>query len=431
MTPRMFKIAISLLLTAGLWLQAAEAASLLDVRFGPGAKQTRVVFDLDGASGYSVSGDGTGEGRVFLDLASVDIERGDRIFKPGKGHVARYGFADTGAGSVRAVLELKKPAVIKKVFMIPPEGAVTKHRLVVDLQTAADKTAFLQSLPRRYPDLTAVIEEATAESALPALAVPPAPSRKEVALPPAGALAAVSDAPKIIVIDPGHGGVDPGAQGQSGTFEKTVNLAAALELERILKKRGGRYKVVLTRRGDQTISPDRRETLAREADADLFISIHADAIAQPAIRGASVYTLSEKGSARSASIARAQGDYHVYDLNLDDYDQVVGGILFDKAQDMTNTASSKFARKLVTNLTGKTPMLNRSHRTANFRVLLAPDVPAVLLEMAFISNAKDEANLNSKVWRRRVMAAVADSIEQYFDEREGRQRVANSTGGAP
>ena len=162
---------------------------------------------------------------------------------------------------------------------------------------------------------------------------------------------------------------------------------------------------------------------ARAAGADLFISLHADAISQPAVRGASVYTLSEESTARSAKIAKSQGDYQVYDVNLKEYDSVVGDILFDKAQDTTMTKSSKFAEILIKNLSGKTPMLNRSHRQGDLRVLLAPDVPAVLLEMAFISNAKDEANLNSPVWRSRTMGAVADSIDAYF-ESESRQRQA-------
>lgn len=428
---------------------AANAAELMTVRFGPNGEETRVVFDLDGGSDFSVSGDQAGEGRIFIDFTDLAVDRPERAFKDGKGHVARYGFANVSSaganGPTRAVLELKKTAKIKKVFMIPPAGKISKHRLVVDLRTA-DTQAFLASLPEtsqsRYPDLAAVIEQATGDaakspaSAPSALTIPPAPSRKEAAVSrPASetaervAAAGASNALKVIVIDPGHGGVDPGAQGQRGTFEKTVNLAAALELEKILKARGG-YKVVLTRRGDKTLKPDRREALAREAGADLFISIHADAIPQPQIRGASVYTLSEKGVARSANLARSQGNFHVYDLDLEEYDDVVSGILFDKAQDSTNTASSKFASKLVDNLTGKTPMLNRSHRTANFRVLLAPDVPAVLLEMAFISNAKDEKNLNSAKWRKTVMTATADAIDQYFREREQFQRVANTVEGS-
>ena len=429
---------------------AADAAELMAVRFGPNGEQTRVVFDLDGGSVYAISGDAAGEGRIFIDFTDLAVEKPARVFKSGKGHVARYGFADSPDGAAserrtRAVLELNKTARIKKAFMIPPAGKISKHRLVVDLQTA-DTQAFLASLPARgesrYPDLAAVIERATADpggsagrgaaSSVPALTIPPAPSHKEAAASRTAGTAArlaAAGAPKVIVIDPGHGGVDPGAQGQRGTYEKTVNLAAALELEKIMKARGG-YKVVLTRRGDETIRPDRREALAREAGADLFISIHADAIPQPQIRGASVYTLSEKGVARSANLARSQGNFHVYDLDLEDYDDVVSGILFDKAQDSTNTASSKFARKLVDNLTGKTPMLNRSHRTANFRVLLAPDVPAVLLEMAFISNSKDEKNLNSQKWRRMVMTGTADAIDQYFSEGAQFQRVANSVDGS-
>lgn len=418
----MLKLLIVIVAAAAFSASAgARAAELMDVRFGPGASETRIVFDLDGGSNFAVSGDNAGQGRIFIDFSDLAIKREDKAFKPGKGHVAKYGFADSSQGGIRAVLELKKTAKIKEVFMIPPGNGVSRHRLVVDLQ-AADESEFLASLPAvSYPDLTSVIKRATAETAAPSLTIPPAPRRKEVAIQPSSAL-------KIVVIDPGHGGVDPGAQGQRGTFEKTVNLAAALELERILNKRG-RYKVVLTRRDDTTIRPDRREALARDAGADLFISIHADAIAQKAIRGASVYTLSEQGSARSASLARSQGNFHVYNLDLEEYDEVVSDILFDKAQDSTNTASSKFAGKLVNNLTGQIPMLNRSHRTANFRVLLAPDVPAVLLEMAFISNVKDEKNLNSAAWRGKAMTAVADSIDEYFEARMAPRRVANRAAG--
>ncbi len=433
------------LAAACFFLAAADAAELMDVRFGPSAAQTRIVFDLDGGSDYAVSGDATGQGRVFVDFADLTLKDERPRFRDGKGHVARYGFARIPGGGARAVVELEKTSRIKAAFMIPPGGGVSKHRLVIDLESA-DKSAFLASLPargqNRYPDLAAVIEQATAgrpaPDAPPRLTVPPAPTQKEAALRAAPANAGSGARPdvhpnghrgdiKVVVIDPGHGGVDPGAQGQNGTYEKTVNLAAALELEKILEVRGG-YDVVLTRRGDDTLRPDRREALAREAGADLFISIHADAIPQPQIRGASVYTLSEKGVARSANLARAQGNFHIYDLDLKEYDEVVSDILFDKAQESTNTASATFARLLLDELSGKTPMLNRSHRTANLRVLLAPDVPAVLLEMAFISNARDEKNLNSPTWRSTVMTAAADAIDAYFMERYA-LRLANTADG--
>ena len=419
-------------------LSGAQAADLIDVRFGPSPEATRVVFDLRGGVEYSVSGDETGAGRLLIDFTELNTGPTDRVFKPGKGHILRYGFTDSSSSGVRAVLEFKKTAKIKKVFMLEPSGGVAKHRLVVDLETAPSKQEFLASLPQRYPDLAAVIEQATAEPAVqpsvtrqaaapqaaePQSATPPTPTRKEVIAPPAAKTAALT----VIVIDPGHGGVDPGAQGQSGTYEKTVNLAAAKQLKEILMKRGG-YKVFLTRDDDSTIRPDAREAFARDKDADLFISIHADALKQKQVRGAAVYTINEKGAARSADLAKSQGD-EVYDLDLDEYANL-SDILLEKAQDTTNTASSKFAKKLIEKMSAKTAMLNRSHRTANLRVLLAPDVPAVLLEMAFISNAKDEANLNSKVWRKRSMTAVADAIDAYFGDQRLQRQAANRAGGA-
>lgn len=403
----------------------ARASELLDVRFGPNAEETRIVFDLNGAPDYTVSGDDDGEGRLFIEFSDLG---GALAGRPGKGHVGAVNFSKTGGTGARAVLDLKKTAKIKEIFLIPPSDGVTKHRLVIDLVTA-DKKAFLASLPvpaqpARKDGIAAIIEQVTAPepasaaepaaSEIASLSVPPVPNRKD-------APAAANGKQKIVVIDPGHGGRDPGALGQSGTLEKVVTLAAAKKLKEILEARGG-YKVVLTRNEDETIRPEDRETLARKAGAELFISLHADAIAQPEVRGGSVYTLSEEGTVRSANLAKAQGDYQVYDVALNDY-QSIAGILLDKAQDKTLTNSSRFAEILIEKLSGKTPLLNRSHRKGDLRVLLAADVPAVLFEMAFISNAKDEANLVSPVWRERAMTAAADAIDAYFDS-EALQRHA-------
>ncbi len=424
MTAKIFKIGgfwgLRALAVGYCLLAGAEAAELLEVRFGPGGETTRIVFDLDGATEYTISGDETGAGRLLVDFAALAVSAGDRNFKPGKGHILRFGFAAAQPSGARAVLEFRRSAKIDKVFMLEPGGGVAKHRLVIDLQSA-DKSEFLASLPQRYPDLAAVIEKATAEPALPNLVAPPSPTQKEVK--------ALSADRRIVVIDAGHGGADPGAQGQSGTFEKTVTLAAALSLAETLKK-SGRYEVVLIRDDDSTIKVETRDTHARKANADLFISLHANAIDEQAVRGASVYTLSEKGSARSATLAKAEGEFHAYGLDLEEWDHDVADILLDKAQDKTITASSNFAKGLIDKLSRKTPMLNRSHREADLRVLLAPDVPAVLLEMAFISNAKDEANLNSPAWRKRTMEAVAEAIDAYFDDPGLQRQAANRAGGA-
>jgi len=408
----------------------ASAASLLDVRFGPNAEKTRLVIDLSAAPDYVISGDDAGQGRIIIEFSGLDVAAEKRRLSKGQGHFASYQFTPLDGKTVRAVFDLGKTARIAEAFMLAPKGAVNNHRFVIDVETAS-KQAFLDSLPQKYIDLSAIIEKATAGAAGQAVVLEK-PADIAISAPkaaPAPSLAPVAPLVerKIVVIDAGHGGADPGAQGQNGTLEKTVTLAAALELEKILKKTG-RYDVVLVRNRDIKVRPDKRETLARKAGADLFISLHADAIAQPGVRGASVYTLSEQGSQRTVKQAREQGNYHVYGLDVAEYGQEVGGLLFDLAQRRTNNASSFFAEALIKNLNGKTPMLNKSHRTGDLRVLLAPDVPAVLLEMAFISNARDEANLNSPKWRKKTMTAVAKAIDQYFEEDALARHASNRAG---
>ena len=405
---KLFTQIFSTMIVLLLGATGAFAAELRDIRFGPSPEKTRIVFDLSAANNYEVGGDTTGNGRLLIEFDKIQYDQKLSQILRAKGHVATYTLQKQGNGRVRAVFALKKSSKIKEIFEIEPSAANANHRLVIDL-TNGTRSEFLASLPRQYPDLGAVIEKATAT---PAQKTPVNPTRqREATLAPS--LKPVTQ--RIIVIDPGHGGKDPGAQGQSGTFEKTVNLKAALKLKEILEKRRG-YKVVLTRSDDRYIALDKREALARDANADLFISLHADALAAKAVRGASVYTLSDAGSARSAALAKKEGNYRVYNLDVATYGEEVGDILFDLAQGTTNNASSRFAEILIDNLSGKTQLLNRSHRTADLRVLLAPDVPAILFEMAFLSNAKDESNLNSKVWRARTMNATADAIDAYFAE---------------
>lgn len=406
----------------------ASASDLLGVRFGPDQNKTRIVFDISGAPVYSISGDDLGQGRLIFDFNEFSAPQRVFAVQPGQGHVANYQFTKRADGGIRAVFPFKKTARIKEHFVIEPSPGVTKYRLVVDIETA-DKAGLLASLPSQYPDLGAVIEQVTTGGDIKEF-VAPKPAQKEVKAVPAEK--------RVIVVDAGHGGADPGAQGQSGTHEKYVTLKAAVKLKEILEKTGN-YKVVLTRESNddkkilrnQSQELARREELARNAGADLFISLHADALAAKAVRGGSVYTLSTEGSERSAKLAKSEGNYRVYDLDTGKYanEEYVSDILFDIAQNATNTASSRFAEKLLKKLSGKTPLLNKSHRTADLRVLLAPDVPAVLFEMAYISNAKDEANLNSPAWRARTMKAVADAIDEYFEDFDARRYAQNNTPG--
>ena len=220
----------------------------------------------------------------------------------------------------------------------------------------------------------------------------------------------------VIVIDPGHGGRDPGAIGKKGTQEKAITYNAAQELKAILAK-SGKYKVIVTRRGDQYIAHDERLRIARAGGADLFISIHADSTRNSSARGASVYTLADRAKGRSKRLVNSQN--WILDVDLAKQSDPVGDILVDLAQRKTESQSEQFANILLKNLEGKTKLIGNSHRRAGYYVLLAPDVPAVLLELGFLSNLNDEALLKSKKHRRKILTAVKGSVDQYFKQING------------
>lgn len=345
---------------------------VLAVRFGADGDRTRVVIDLDKTAQGRVI-DAGGEGRVVLALSGVAPGRG--LNGGGSGLVRSYEVTSSG-GSSRVQLELARGSEIERRFLLPPGDGVSHYRYVVDLKaTGAAARASTTPTPRAS-----------------------APPRR-------------AERP-LIVIDAGHGGNDPGASGASAQ-EKQVTLAAALALKAELEK-NGRYRVRLTRTDDRYVDLYRRVSIARQADADLFISLHADAGADPALRGASVYTLSEQGAGRAVR-EFTRGDNWHRELHLPGRDPSVDRILLDMTQRATQNRSAQFARVLLTHLEGSDhPLLRRSHRDAGLAVLLAPDVPAVLLEMGFITNPEDERLLTDERARRRLMKSVADGIDRYF-----------------
>jgi N-acetylmuramoyl-L-alanine amidase len=322
----------------------------------------RLVVDLTGARWRPVglaAGAGTGAGAGFA-----------RGF--------RYAEHDTGVS--RLVVDLDAPGVVdsQDEARLPQGGT----RLIVRIRPE-------RALPPR-----------------PALAPEGQPS------PPAVRLAAQGAARRVIVIDAGHGGRDPGAIGAGGLREKDVTLDSALRLRAALEATG-RYHVVLTRDADVFLPLPARLGLAREHGADLFISLHADASANPATRGASVYTISERGQSRGRQMAEAQD----WDIDLGEAptdDAFVEGILLDLAQRETTNLSGAFARTLIESLSPVTPLLRNTHRSAGFFVLLAPDVPAILLEMGFLTNLEDERRLGDPRERARLMQAVAHAVEAHF-----------------
>ena len=221
---------------------------------------------------------------------------------------------------------------------------------------------------------------------------------------------------KVVVLDPGHGGPDPGTIGLSGHYEKDVALAAAREIARRLAATG-RYRVLLTRSTDRYIALRDRVQRARAARAELFISIHADAHPNRATRGASVYTLSEGASDREAAVLATKENKAdvVAGVRFAPPPPDITTILIELAQRDTINRSRMFATLLLDSLgSSNIELLARSHRHAGFAVLTAPDTPAVLLEMGYLSNGQDERLLLSKSHQRRLADALLDAVDRYF-----------------
>jgi len=393
MTAMAFVVICFVLLAAGRGLASGAAGEVLRVRLGGDSEHTRIVLDLDRTSRGQVIQPGD-NGRVVVSLAGVSPGRGLNGTGTGTGLVR--GWRVTGAGATsRVELDLATSAEIERRFLLPPGDGIAHFRYVIDLKATGRR-----------------------QTARPASAPPP---RSASASPPRSAQRPASR--PLIVIDAGHGGRDGGASGAESR-ESAVTLAAALDLKRELE-RNGRYRVRLTRESDTYIARYRRVAIARQADADLFISLHADAGTDPATRGASVYTLDERGAGRAVREFTRGENWH-RSLNLPGRDPSVDRILLDMTQRATQNRSAQFARTLLGELEGADhPMLRRSHRDAGYDVLLAPDVPAVLLEMGFITNPEDERLLNDSRARRRLMRAVAEGIDRYFREPSGTLQMAS------
>lgn len=233
------------------------------------------------------------------------------------------------------------------------------------------------------------------------------PSAKSLAGPPPPA--------RVVMLDPGHGGKDPGAIGISGTYEKHVALAAALELKRQLEA-GGNYRVVLTRTGDVFIPLDDRVAKAEKQGAALFVSMHADALSDHTVRGASVYTLSPTASdAQTAALAQRENSADRFaDPSWRGVSPEVQGILASLVRRETRVGSARLAHSVVDSLDRDVPILPNPDRHAGFVVLKAADIPSVLVEMGFMSNPRDEAELRRPEHRVRIATAMKRAVDAYF-----------------
>ena len=220
---------------------------------------------------------------------------------------------------------------------------------------------------------------------------------------------------RIIVIDAGHGGVDPGAIGTSGTYEKNITLSMAKELKEVLDK-NSKYKVYLTRSRDVFIPLRDRVKISRNYHADLFISIHADSAFNHKATGLSVYTLSEEASDKeAAALAEKENKADIVaGVNFAEHSKDVNDILLNMAQRETNNYSAEFATLLSAQMSKIVKTVSNTHRFAGFAVLKAPDVPSVLLELGYLSNPKEERQLKQKSYRQNLAIAASKAIDKYF-----------------
>lgn len=328
-----------------------------------------------------------GPDRVVIDMPSINFQVQPAAARKSAGFVGAYRFGLFTADKARIIIDLAQPAVVVRAESRPVRGGFGE--LVIELRRAS------------RAEFQTVAAAASVRD--------PEASPRPVPAKPAG------ETRQTIVIDPGHGGIDPGAVVAS-IAEKAVVLAFGMKLKEQLEA-SGRYRVLMTRDDDRFVPLAERVRIARAAGADLFISIHADSLTQAQeVRGATVYTGSERATdAEAARLAAKENQADsVAGLDASEDMQDVAGILMDLAKRETRTFSAVFARNLVDRLGGSVKMHKVPLRSAGFRVLSAPDVPSVLIELGYMSSPKDAELLNSPHWRAQAVDAVATAVEGYF-----------------
>ncbi len=393
-------LGLPLLAAAGLFLAApnASAAQISSVRVGQGVGNVRIVMDADSQFDYKVFLLNEPR-RLVVDTKNIDVSPKIEKAIDANGFVAATRLGAAGVGGVRIVFDLLKPVTVKKVFMLPPQSKFS-WRFVVDLELSTERE-FAKHVGNDHAVSTDAYEQGT-------------PSIK-MASGKASAPVKRSNK-KIIVLDPGHGGVDPGAIGVSGVYEKNITLAMARELKAELDK-SGKYTVYLTRNRDVFIPLRDRVKISRRHDADLFLSIHADSAANKRATGLSVYTLSEKASDKeAAALAEKENKADIVaGLNFAEHSKEVSDVLLNLAQRETLNRSSEFATFMVQEMRKSTHTLDNTHRFAGFAVLKAPDVPSVLMELGYLSNRTEEKLLQQKSYRKKLAVSAVRAIDRYFD----------------
>ena len=376
-----------LLCWACMGLQAVE---LTNLRSRTDGDNTRVVFDLSAPVEYKVFTLSDPE-RLVIDLQQTAADPAIQL--PDDKLIRSMRLGKRGKAGLRVVLDLTQ-SVKPNSFLIAPDGGLG-HRLVVDLSLNS----------RAGPSSR--------------------PGKKSVAR-------AVSDQPQrpvLVVIDPGHGGKDPGAMGVNGVREKDVVLAIGKDLAALINQRPG-MRAILTRSDDRIIKLRKRRQIAREQQADLFLSIHANSFSSRRVKGSAVYALSEKGASSAAAQALADKENAadlIGGIDLSDKDDLIKSVLLDLSQNATQQSSLQLADRVLQGLGGVNKIHKKEVQTAGFVVLKSPSVPSVLIETAFISNPGEEQLLGSRSGQRKLAKAIFRGVETFV-QRDMALRLASAGG---
>ncbi len=353
--------------------------------------------------------------RVVLDIPQVNFQLPAEAGVTGRGLIKAFRYGLVMPGGSRIVFDLTGPARIAKSYVLEAANG-QPPRLVLELEQV-DRTGFVQSLAvESRPELRPAIADAK-DSVVAATALAEAVATKPTA----------PDGRPVVVIDPGHGGADNGTQA-GGESEKDLVLGFGLALRDRIEK-SGKYRVVMTREDDTFIPLADRVKIARNLSAALFVSIHADALprGEGDAQGATIYTLSDKASdAEAERLAEAENKADaIGGVNLTEEPTEVADILIDLARRETRTFSNRFARVLMGEMKTAARMHKHPLKSAGFKVLKAPDVPSVLVELGYVSNKDDREHLVSENWRTRTVGSMAQAIDAFFAKRLAKAGTPN------
>ena len=431
----MFKYLVNIILLFALLTQTTWSApvNVIASRVWPAVDYTRITIEVSSEVSQKITVLKNPD-RLVLDLENIEINQALKSLpasiSPSDPYIRQIRIGNFKPGVVRLAIDLKTE-VNPKVVMLQPAGGY-QHRLVLDVYPLQDpllnvlnqlEKPVADSAPSANPTPSPMPSPATVADALPAdpLPVPematPTPAEPVMEAPITNKPAVVNGQRLItIAIDAGHGGEDPGAKGANGSHEKNITLAIAKLLKQKIDAESN-MRGILTRDGDYFIPLHGRVVKARNMQADLFVSIHADAFVRPDARGSSVFALSEKGatSASARYLAKKENESDLIGgVSLDKGDMNLARTLLDLSQTATINDSLKLGKHVLMKIGEINPLHKGSVEQAGFAVLKSPDIPSILVETAFISNPEEERKLNDDDYRSKLSLAILAGIKKYF-----------------